>query len=147
MTLLAFKCQEMKKMRENNEVLYILLFHLSTIFFSVIALAWPYENDYPVFMLSLKMSFPSFSLFLFFLFFLFLCFLFSFLFSKENIWLLKSLSIWHPLFLPFSPGINSTNCSSSREMKTAGKNRTYKQKVCSEGAAPALASYICYLLL
>lgn len=47
-------------MRENNEVLYIPLFHLSTIFFCVIALAQTYENDHLVFMLSLKMSFPYF---------------------------------------------------------------------------------------
>lgn len=54
---------------ENNEVLYIPLFHLSTIFFCVIALAQPYENDHLVFMRSLKMSFPSF--FPFFFFFVF----------------------------------------------------------------------------
>lgn len=52
-------------MRENNEVLYIPLFHLSAIFFRVIALAQPYENDHLVFMPSLKMSFPLFFLFVF----------------------------------------------------------------------------------
>lgn len=52
-------------MRENNEVLYIPLFHLSTFFFCVIALAQPYENDHLVFMLSLKMSFSYFFYFFF----------------------------------------------------------------------------------